>query len=478
MDIKIPYKPRNWAKQFHGSTKRFLALCLHRRAGKTTALVNHLQRSAIDDKLERQRISTLAPNLSSTDLDSLMRERQYGLILPTYTQAKSVAWDMLKYFARDIPGIKTNESELFVRYPNGNKLRLFGADKPQSLRGFPLWGAGFDEFSQQPSNIFSEVLSKSLADHLGYSIFAGTIIGKNQLYRTYETAKSNPQDWFSMWKTIDDSLIEETGATVETLRIALEDDRKLVAQGIITQDEFDQEWYLSTAAAIKGAYYAREIASARAERRIGNVPFDPALPVHTVWDLGIGDATSIGFFQRIGPEIRMIDYYENADQPMTFYLKYIQDKPYSYGVHIGPHDLEVREYTSGKSRTEVAKSLGIQFLIAPNVAIDDGIHAMRLFWRRLWIDEEKCAIFLDYIAQYKRQWNAKRGMFEETPYHDFTSHAADMARYAALSEKLMSNQMTATMQQKKAERELLKQFDANRAGKDGGYFTGSPYLRR
>src|SRR3990167_1945717 len=275
MKIIIPYKPRIWAQAFHESLKRFIVLVIHRRGGKTTAVINHLQRSALNEEWERQRIKSCAPQLKDEELDQLFRqkERFYGCVLPTYKQAKHVAWDMLKFYAHSIPGTLANESELIMKYPNGAKLGLFGADNPDSLRGIPFWGLGFDEFSQHPPSIFSEVLSKSLADHLGYAIFSGTIKGKNQLWKTYEAAKDS-DDWFSLWQDIDASFRTETGATIELLKVALEDDRRLIAQKLMTQEEFNQEWYLSPSAAVKGAIYAQQIAEAQREGRIGIVPYD------------------------------------------------------------------------------------------------------------------------------------------------------------------------------------------------------------
>lgn len=148
MVIEIPYQPRQWAEHLYNSVKRWIVLVLHRRAGKTTAVLNHLQRDCI-------RIA----------------ESQFAYLGPTYKQSKRVAWDIVKKISRDIPGIQYNESELTVRYPNNSKLILVGSDNPDSLRGIALWGVGFDEYSQQPSNIFSEIISKALADHLGMQSF-------------------------------------------------------------------------------------------------------------------------------------------------------------------------------------------------------------------------------------------------------------------------------------------------------------------
>ena len=127
--IEIPYKPRVWAQKLHNSFKRYFSLIIHRRGGKTTCLVNHFLKVALDDEWEKARMKFLVPNISDKDLEEVIRNRSYGIVFPTYTQAKTVAWDMMKYYASPIPGVKFNESELTVKYPNGSKCRLFGSSK-------------------------------------------------------------------------------------------------------------------------------------------------------------------------------------------------------------------------------------------------------------------------------------------------------------------------------------------------------------
>lgn len=413
--IEIPYKPRVWAQQLHSSKQRWKVLVLHRRAGKTVGVINHLIKDAL-----------LTPN------------SRFAYIAPTYKQAKNIVWDYLKFYSRPIPGIKPNESELKIDYPNNGRIQLFGSENVDALRGMALWGGAQDESSQQPSNLFSEVISKCLADHLGYWIWLGTPKGKNQFHRTYKASINNP-DYFSMFRTIDDSLREEQGETINNLRIALEDDRKLVLNNEMTSDEFEQEWYCSFEAAIRGAYYSKEVSRARQENRVTNIPYDPSLPVYTFWDLGISDYTTIGFFQLTGKEARLIDYYQNNGFGLDHYVKILREKPYSYGGHYFPHDVEVRELGSGRSRSETLESLGVRVNVVPNISVMDGINATRLIWSSLWIDQTKCQEFIDAISQYRQDWDDKKGMFRDTPLHDWTSHCADMLRYFAVGSKNIVN---------------------------------------
>jgi phage terminase large subunit len=456
-EIEIPYKPRNWAIPFHNSYQRWAAIVLHRRAGKTTATLNHHQRAALDDGWESARLRTLEAKFTATEIEELLQYRQYGHILPMLGQAKSVAWEPLKRIASVVPGWKPNESELSVKYPrkpkagkvviplsgplnpdaNSTTVRLFGADNPDAFRGLPFSGVAYDEYSQQPPNIHGEVVSKALADHLGYGIFEGTIKGKNQLYRTYEAAKNNPA-WFSLWQDVDRTLATEEGATITAIRRSMADDLDQIAEGLMLQSEYDQEWFLSPSAAIKGAYYGKLLEDAIKEGRIGRVPYDPALPVFDVWDLGKGPRMSVGMFQKFGRSVQMIDYHQGVESDgIPHVIAALKERPYVWGKHFAPHDVRATDIGTGKTRLEAARALGWNFLEVPEIGVDNGISAGRLLFPRLWVDERKCTQFLDAIGQYRQEWDEKRGSFRDLPLHDWASHPADMFRYAAVVEDQM-----------------------------------------
>ena len=436
----VPYQPRRWAKAFHASFCRWAAFILHRRAGKTTAILNHHQRAATNDDWERRRLRHLSPTLAEAQLADLTRARRYGLIFPQRQQAKAVAWDPLKFIAAAVPGSKANEAELKIDYANGSRVQLFGADNPDAFRGMPFSGLAFDEYGQHPPNIFSEVLSKSLADHLGYAIFAGTIKGKNQLYRTWAAAQGAPE-WFSLWQDIKVSLETEDDAATLMLRQAMHDDEALIAKGLMTQEEYDQEWFLSTEAAIKGAYYAAVIAEARRSGRIRSVPYDPALPVYDVWDLGKGPNMAVGCFQRVAREVHFVHYLEGTESDgIQHMIGRLQRLPYVWGRHLAPHDIKATELSTGKTRYELAKKLGWEFTVVPDIGVTDGINAGRLMFARLWIDETNCQAWLEAIGHYAREWFERLGMFGDHPVHNWASHPADMYRMAAVGEHLMSNE--------------------------------------
>lgn len=185
---------------------------------------------------------------------------------------------------------------------------------------------------------------------------------------------------------------------------------------------------------IEGSYYRQQIVLAEDEGRITSVPYEEALPVHTWCDLGIGDSFCIGYFQVYGKEWRMIDYDEFEGESLVSAIERMRAKPYHYGKHHAPPDIRVRELGSGKSRIEIAEENGVKYEIVPNLEVDDGINIVRLRFGSLWIDKDKCDLFLKRIRRYHKEFDEKRGCFKNSPYHDLNSHAADTLRYWAVTD--------------------------------------------
>ena len=179
---------------------------------------------------------------------------------------------------------------------------------------------------------------------------------------------------------------------------------------------------------VEGAYYRNELNRAKHENRVCSVPYIQGMPVNTYWDLGVGDSTAILFFQKIGQENHWIDTYEQQGEGLPHYARILQEKGYIYGTHYAPHDIEVRELGSGRSRLEVAQQLGINFQIVPRLSIEDGIDAVRNRFNTLWIDGEKNKDAIRAIANYHKEFDEKRGTFKNQPFHDWSSHIADALR--------------------------------------------------
>ena len=403
-DVVIPYTPRPLQKELHVNLVRWNLFVCHRRFGKTVAMINQLIKDALKCRRDNPR---------------------YGYLAPTYRQAKNIAWDYLKHYSRPIPGIRVNEQELRVDYPHGGRVQLFGCDNPDALRGAYWDGVVLDEYAQMPPSLFSEVIRPALSDREGYAVFIGTPKGRNAFYELYERVKHDP-DWLvRVYRASQTGIVRPE---------ELEDARK-----IMDEDEYLQEYECSWSAAIKGAYYSTQMHDA--ESRICAVNYDAQLPVHTAWDLGVGDSTAIWFFQEAGPELRLIDYYESSGVGLEHYIRHMQTLPYVYGEHWAPHDIEVRELGTGKSRLEVARGLGVSFRIAPKLSVDDGIQAARSLITRCWFDETRCYNGIEALKNYRKEWDERRQEFRPHPFHDWSSHAADAFRYLAVSRSVPKKRM-------------------------------------
>lgn len=206
-----------------------------------------------------------------------------------------------------------------------------------------------------------------------------------------------------------------------------------------TQEEDMKREYPSTSkeafeASVEGAYYSIQMAKMEIEGRICRVPHDPVLQVETWWDLGMDDEMAITFVQKTGREYRAIDYYANSGEGLAHYAKILADKGYNYSRHVMPHDIEVRELGTGKSRKETAESIGIKpIFVAPKLEIMDGIEASRNLLARFWMDEAKCASLVKCLKNYRKEWDENNAVWLPRPRHDWASHGADSFRTGAVS---------------------------------------------
>lgn len=189
----------------------------------------------------------------------------------------------------------------------------------------------------------------------------------------------------------------------------------------------------------EGLYYGRQLIEARQQGRIRYVYYDANVPVHTAWDLGYNDSTAICFFQQCGQEIHLLEYYENSGESLIHYLHYLKNKPYTYGKHLVPHDATIHEYSTGLSRVEVARDYGIQFTIAPDIGINEGIDATRNLLNRCWFDEAKCTQGITDLESYKKEWKDRYGCWSSRPLHNFASHGADAFRILAIGIGRLAN---------------------------------------
>ena len=171
--VEFDYKPREVFKPFHYRDKRWSVIVAHRRCGKTVACINDLIRRALmEDK----------PNA------------RYAYVAPYLAQSKSIAWDYLIRYSQPAL-VKANQAELWVELDNGARIRLFGADNPDALRGLYLDGVVLDEYADMRPRVWGEIIRPLLADRKGWAVFIGTPKGHNAFWDVYNHATQS-EDWY------------------------------------------------------------------------------------------------------------------------------------------------------------------------------------------------------------------------------------------------------------------------------------------
>jgi len=395
MKVTIPYKPRQHQLDVHNSLKRFNVLCCHRRFGKSTLAVNHLIRSALTNPLPRP--------------------RNY-LICTTYSSAKRIAWDFLKHYTSVIPEMQYHETELRADFPNGARIQLLGAERPNSLRGIYIDSIVLDEYQNFPPNMFAEVIRPALSDRPNSNaIFTGTPNGfGGPLYDIYQQALQN-DNWFAkIYKASETGIIDPE---------ELEEARK-----IMPPEVFAAEYEVSFEANAIGSIYSTSLNKADEEGRVTKVPHDDQLKTEVFLDLGMADKTAMWFVQKKGTALHIIDYFEDSGESLRYYANILEEKGYMYNTIWLPHDAKVRELGTGVSRYETALSLGMPAQIVPKLPILDGINSVRMTMSKCWFDYEKTKEGLNALRQYRWATNDK-GQAKDRPEHSWASHAADSFRY-------------------------------------------------
>jgi hypothetical protein len=403
---KAIWRPRSyqgglWSYLERGG-KRAVAVW-HRRAGKDEVSLYWTARSAI------------------------LRPGNYWHLLPEAAQARKAIWDSVNPHTgiRRIDEIfppslrhSTRDEDMRIRLLNDSVWQVVGSDNFNSLVGASPAGLVFSEFALADPSAW-DYLRPILAENGGWAVFLFTPRGRNHAYELFQMARQRP-DWFSQRMGVGES--RAIGPDV------IDAER---ATGM-SEDMIRQEYFCSFNAATPGAYYARLLAEADDSGRIGQVKWDPKLPVTTAWDLGFGDSTSIWFCQVQGQSVHLIDFCESFGVGLDFYVGELRRRPYSYGEHILPHDAMVADLSTGKTRLQTLAGMGMDARVLPrerNVA--DGIEAVRALLPRCWFDQEACARGIEALRQYRSDYDSTRRIYSPRPRHDWASHAADAFRYLA-----------------------------------------------
>jgi hypothetical protein len=393
-----------------GGGKR--AVCIwHRRAGKDVCALNYIATAAVE------------------------RVAVYWHLLPTYNQARKIIWDgktregrkFLDFFPPELRASE-NATEMKLTLSNQSIYQAVGTDNIDRLVGTNVVGAVFSEYSLQDPRAW-DLIRPILVENGGWAMFIYTPRGKNHGYDMFNMANRIQEEkgsWFSQLLTVDDT------GVVTADQVQEERDAGM------SEEMIQQEFYCSFSAGLIGAYFLQQMDKAKAEGRIGRVQIVEGVPVDTWWDLGMDDATTIWFTQTVGREIHVIDYYEASGEGLAHYATVLADKKarykISYGIHMGPHDITVRELGTGKSRLETARTMGINFSVAPRPQKkEDSIEAARSLIQYCWFDSSRCARGIETLLSYRKEYSEKNKVYTMAPVHDWSSHGADAFQTLALA---------------------------------------------
>lgn len=396
-----------------------------------------------------KRVLKLWHRRAGKDLSSFMgmvntAQDEVGLyyhMLPEQAQGRKVVWDAIdnngKRFLDYIPKVlldgKPNETEMQILFKKGSIVQVIGADRMSWIGTNPR-GVNLSEYQRQDPRAWN-YMRPILKANGGWAEFCYTPLGFNHGKKLYDMAAKNPA-WFCQKLTVLDTFRPD-GQRIVTDQM-IEEER---LEGM-DPDLIQQEYFCSFEGAMQGNYYGDYLKDARAQGRVTLFHHDPNLPVLTAWDIGVGDATAIGWFQRVGQEHHCIDYYEASGKGLEHYARVLQqkslEKKYLYDhvdgkiLCLGPHDMAAREFGSGKTRQEQARGFGLHFRLVPRQNIDDGIAAVRRIFPHCWFHEANCEPLVNALGNYHKRWDEVKRCFSDTPDHDWSSHACDMVRYYAL----------------------------------------------
>lgn len=435
LNITLPYMWEPWPHQMKfwdafvmRNTKRNV-IVWHRRAGKDQTALNAMVVKAHE------------------------RVGMYWYVFPEYKQGREIFWDGMRddgrRFRDAIPKeliLRSRDDMMLIELKNGSMIKVIGTDNADSIVGPNPVGCIFSEFSLQ-NPIAWNLVRPILNANNGWAVFVYTPRGRNHGYDMYQNGlkmmEQDPDRWFAQMLTKDDTSKILIGDDGKPLRDPVTGEVQwgpIVTDEMIEEDKatgmsdelIQQEYYCDFNAALEGAYYAKELALARAQNRISKVLYDPRRPVHTAWDLGLDDAMAIWFFQVVNGQPRIFKYQEWKNASLREVITELKNMPYVFGTHLGPHDISQRELSTKESRYNFAKRLGVKFYPVPKLSVADGIEAARRTLAISVFDEENCADGLDALTNYSKKWDAVKKVYSEKPDHNWASHGSDAFRYLSV----------------------------------------------
>lgn len=369
---------------------------------------------------------------------SQMKVGTYWHLLPTLNQGRKVIWNGIDGQSRRMINQafpyelqeSSNENEMTLKLKNGSIYQVVGSDNYDALVGTNPLGVGFSEWALSDPRAWNFV-RPILAENGGFAAFNTTPRGRNHAYQLFKTAEQSP-NWFTSRYTVRDTFREDGRPVITEAMIQMERDEG-VAEEII-----QQEYYCSWEGVNQGSVYGR-LLQKHAETNQLIFPgegYDPDLPVYTAWDIGRRDATAVWFYQRVGDEIHIVDYYEWRGLGVDEVLPELQTKfPYAYGVAALPHDARAKTFATKYTTQEQFNKAGLKTYIVKNISRAQGIDAFRALIPKMFfnVGNKNVRLGLERLEAYQYEWDEKNKVFTREPKHDDASHGADAARMLALS---------------------------------------------
>ena len=184
-----------------------------------------------------------------------------------------------------------------------------------------------------------------------------------------------------------------------------------------------------------GSYYGRLYRKyVIGKNRLQQDIYEPTLPVDVAIDLGMNDQLVMVFYQLVGPELHIIDEYVNSGEGLEHYVGVMRAKGYSIRAVYVPHDANVRELGTGKSRAQILRELGVpaRILVRTKSVLDD-IELVRKALPYMWFNKDSTTYLQACMEGYSKEWDERLGVFKDRPRHDDFSHGADALRYMVKS---------------------------------------------
>lgn len=369
------------------------------------------------------------------------------------------AWDNLPPILKDTLGPPNTDSVGELSFPNGSKIFVSTSARSSTLQFLHI--SEFGKICAAYPQKAKEIVTGSInaVEKGNFVTIESTAEGRDGYFYEFcqeairsqkEGRKLTPLEFrfffFPWWKHPDYSLQSNFIITTQEEEYF----RNLLDKHNIILSEEQKRWYVlkrrtnkedmlreypsiaeeAFLATIEGAYYQSNMAKVYEEKRIRLIPYDARLPVDTWWDLGMNDENVILFTQSFGNEIRFIDCYTNHGEGLAHYVNVIKEKGYVYGRHVFPHDINVQELGSGRTRRQTLMELGLYNVQVVERAkdINDDIEGVRKLFSRFYFDEEKCAPLVDALNNYRKEWDDRLGDWKNRPRHDKNSHLADAVR--------------------------------------------------